>query len=113
LRARISCWQIAHRQQDREAADHTDRHRDRRNQGCAQAAEKQKDNDHDEAEGDEERDRDIVDRGKDKRRRIVIDQIFQTGRETLAQSAVVQTRSADGYAGLLNGRIRPWTSWSA
>ena len=27
--------------------------------------------------------------------------------------AVVQTRSADGYAGLLNGRIRPWTIWSA
>ena len=31
----------------------------------------------------------------------------------VAAVAVVQTRSAAGYAGLLNGRIRPWTSWSA
>ena len=46
--------------------------------------------------------------------------VLQGDQERLAMRAapllrrtVVQTRSANGYAGLLNGRIRQWTSWSA
>ena len=44
---------IAHHQQHREGADHADRHRDCRNEGRAQAAEKHEDDDHDQHKGDQ------------------------------------------------------------
>ena len=91
---------IAHRQQYREAADDADRHRDRWDQGRAQRSEKQEHHNHNEDECYQQRDQHVLDRVIDKRGRVVIDDVFETGRKTLAQSRHIGAHQLCGRDGI-------------
>ena len=100
----IGIGRIAHHQQHREAADHADRHGDCGNEGRAQAAEKNKDDDHDQHKGDQQCDQHVVDRVVDEGGRIVIDEIFETRREALAQAVQIGPDLSSGLHRIGAGR---------
>ena len=101
---RYRIGRIAHHQQHREGADHADRHGDRGNEGRAQTAEKEEDDDDDQRKGDQQRDQHVVDRGLDEGGRVVIDQVFETGREALAQAIEIGSDCGSGVHGIRAGR---------
>ena len=77
---------VAQQQQNCEATDHADRHRDRGNKRSAQTAKKEKYDDDHESEGDPEGDQHIVDGIRNEGRRVVVHNVLEARRKLSAQA---------------------------